>query len=166
MRFVPDSRSRRITLYHKLERTGREALEFNGELIIAVKTPTIEVGGGTSHYRLLVFRHAEGGYVASIRYTTTAPTEHDATLTERLETDHDVENFFFAFEPAELCAHHETKLNRGADRHRLLRVLYGYYIEEVQRVVDCLRANQAPCSDASNTEAEDQVAIQESESVR
>lgn len=124
-----------------MERTGREPLEFEGDLIVSASTGTIELGdNANATYKLSVFRHTQHGFVASIQYCRSGEHERSVTLSEVLETDNDVENFFFVFEPEEHCTQQELMDDRGLDRDGLLRKLYGNYNEQVQQVVAELRA--------------------------
>ena len=136
----------------KTERTGRDALEFDGELIVTAETERIDLGGDSARYRLLVFRLTDGGFVASIQYSRSGQYERRVTLSEVLETNHDVENFFFVFEPEEHCSKEELTGNSDLDQDGQLRKLYGYYNEQVQRVVAELQSNAgSPAADSSPT---------------
>lgn len=86
-------------------------------------------------FDLRVYRAADHGFVPVIEFGSTFENENAVTIAEVVDRSHDIENFFFVFEPSEVIADHVLDAMQVGDRQQLLRDTLSMY-DPRQRVLD------------------------------
>ncbi len=118
--------------------SDRLTLDFVGELLSQVSSEKDTTERGTRHYELSVFRTEERLFVGAIFFRSTVEGEVGGSLAETLDSEKDVEDFFFAFEPDELVDKGMRSRLGAEDLADLLRRLYEHYEAAVQLLVSQL----------------------------
>lgn len=125
-------------------------LSFHGELIAEASHDRVPSPDGERWLNLRIYRRVDAGFVPVIEFHSTHVGEEDATIAEVVDSGHDVENFFYVFEPGELLADKSLIAMPMEERQRLTGALLKLYDSVVNRVLLAMKAcPQSEATDAS-----------------
>lgn len=92
---------------------------------------------GERGYQLAVYAKSGGGYVASVKYLTTFPSERPVAIADCLDRANDVENFFLVVEPREFLRRDLLRQLPDDQRQRLkksLRRIYDGHLDTILNI--------------------------------
>lgn len=127
--------------------SGGKELLFRGELVAQAVNERESPPVSERWFELRVYRRNEGGFVPVIEYHTTFAGEPNLTIAEVVDRRHDVENFFYVFEPSETFDQTAFKAMSADDRQRRTKLLLAKYDALVNRVMLVVKERFADESD-------------------
>ncbi len=115
--------------------TNGKEISFIGEVIAhATSEPTI-TSFGEHCFDLRIYKLVEHGLVPVIEYLSTVDGEENVTIAERVDRSHDIENFFYVFEPCEVISESALKVLPIEERQRLKKTVLKHYDAQVNRIL-------------------------------
>lgn len=126
----------------RIQQVNGKELIFEGDLIANAGTETASVAQLERWFQLRVYRNVDGGFVPSIEFGSPTESEASATIAEFVDSYHDIENFFFVFEPSEVFSGRYLNSMMQVDRQRLLGELLSQYDQLVNSVLLQLRRHR------------------------
>jgi len=119
----------------RVEPTNGKVITFSGELIARSASDPISTTLGVRYFDLRVYKEAGAGYVPVIDFHSTCEGEANVTISERVDRSHDIENFYFVFEPCEVMPENVLKVMPTEQRQQLLKTILKLYDAQVNRVL-------------------------------
>lgn len=114
-------------------------MAFRGELLAKAETERSDSDPSERRFDLRVYRTDDRGFVPIIEFDSTFENENAVTIAEFVDQSHDIENFFFVFEPSEVFTETTLRTLPTPERQQLLREMLSMYDSVVNSVLIQLR---------------------------
>ena len=126
-------------------------ISFSGELIAHATSDRSNTPLGVRWFDLRVYKEVGQGFVPVIDFFSTYEGEQDVTIAEHVDRSHDIENFYYVFEPGEVIPESVLKLMPVEDRQRFMKPILKLYDTQVNRVL--LSVKEHATDDDANIES-------------
>ena len=113
---------------------GKE-MSFKGQLIAQATSERISTPLGDRWFDLRVYKVATTGFAPLIDFFSTCEGEESVTIAEHVDRAHDIENFYYVFEPCEVIPESVLKALPVEERQRFTKLLLKLYDTQVNRVL-------------------------------
>lgn len=127
-------------------------ISFKGELIAQATSNRSSTPLGERWFDLRVYKQVGQGFVPVIDFCSTCEGEPNVTIAEHVDRSHDIENFYYVFEPREVILESVLKAMPVADRQPYMKSILKLYDTQVSRVLLCAKGH-ATNDDDSDVEA-------------
>lgn len=115
--------------------TNNKELLFRGELVAQASNDRLTTPEGERWFDLHVYKREDSGLVPVIEYHSTHADEDNIVIAEIVDGAHDVENFYFVFEPCQVFKERALDAMPLEDRQRLTKSILKLYDSLVNRVL-------------------------------
>lgn len=115
--------------------SNNKEISFRGELVAQASNDRLTTPGGERWFDLHVYKREALGFVPVIEYHSTHEGEDNIVVAEVVDRGHDVENFYFVFEPCEVFKQKSLDAMPLEERQRLTNSILKLYDSLVNRVL-------------------------------
>lgn len=135
----------------KIVPSNGKDITFKGELIAHATSDRSSTPLGDRWFDLRVYKEIGQGFVPVIHFFSTCEGEQDVTIAEHVDRSHDIENFYYVFEPGEVVPESVLKAMPVEDRQRFMKSILKLYDTQVNRVI--LSVKEHATDDDSDVES-------------
>jgi len=130
---------------------GRD-ISFKGELIARATSDRSSTPLGDRWFDLRVYKESGHGFVPVIDFFSTCEGEQNVTIAEKVDSSHDIENFYYVFEPLFVIPDSVLQVLPIEDRQRFVKSILKLYDTPVNRVL--LSVKEHAADDHANVESQ------------